>query len=191
VFQKCIKEGLCHKTRVLVTHQLQYLSQVDHIVVLADGSIAEQGSYADLVRSGGELSRLLNDMQSFTHGKSDDSNNSLTRRNTVKSISKDQDEKPQTEDVFIVEEERATGSITNATWWAYIKASGGIPMALALLAQILLFQSGTIFINQWLTWWTKDQFHENVKWWIAIYNAIGWGAALLLGTFLTLFNSGT
>jgi ATP-binding cassette subfamily C (CFTR/MRP) protein 4 len=34
LFDKCMKEFLDNKMRILVTHQLQYLPQADHIVVL-------------------------------------------------------------------------------------------------------------------------------------------------------------
>lgn len=42
-----------------VTNQLQYLSQVDYIVYLEGGKIAEQGTFADLVHSSGGFSKLI------------------------------------------------------------------------------------------------------------------------------------
>ena len=37
---------LAGKTRILVTHQLQFLKDVDSIVVLAGGSITERGTFS-------------------------------------------------------------------------------------------------------------------------------------------------
>jgi ATP-binding cassette subfamily C (CFTR/MRP) protein 1 len=48
----CISLLVLQATRVLVTHQLQYLPSAHHVVVLREGRVAEQGSYADLVARG-------------------------------------------------------------------------------------------------------------------------------------------
>lgn len=42
---------LCKKARILVTHGIHHLKEVDQIVVLKDGSIVEQGSYPDLMKA--------------------------------------------------------------------------------------------------------------------------------------------
>lgn len=39
LYKRCISEYLNGKTRILVTHQLQFLKQADHIVVLNRASI--------------------------------------------------------------------------------------------------------------------------------------------------------
>lgn len=36
------------KTRVLVTHALDFLNQADHIILMDHGKIKAQGSYADM-----------------------------------------------------------------------------------------------------------------------------------------------
>ncbi|KAJ6669153.1 hypothetical protein lerEdw1_007962 [Lerista edwardsae] len=54
-------EGLLrHKTRILVTHGLNFLAQVDDIVMVVDGAVSEQGSYSTLLARGGAFAQLLN-----------------------------------------------------------------------------------------------------------------------------------
>ncbi|XP_048361642.1 ATP-binding cassette sub-family C member 2 [Sphaerodactylus townsendi] len=47
------------KTRILVTHSLNFLAQVDNIVMLVAGAVSEQGSYSTLLANGGEFAQLL------------------------------------------------------------------------------------------------------------------------------------
>ena len=43
MFEECIAKHLKSKTRILVTHQIQYLTTVDRIIVLKDGHIKAEG----------------------------------------------------------------------------------------------------------------------------------------------------
>ncbi|NWR70013.1 MRP3 protein, partial [Centropus unirufus] len=47
------------KTRILVTHGISFLPQVDHIVVLTDGKISEMGSYQDLLKQNKAFAEFL------------------------------------------------------------------------------------------------------------------------------------
>ncbi|CAN8022372.1 unnamed protein product [Ixodes persulcatus] len=51
--------ALKNKTRVLVTHGISYLPQVDHILVLKDGRVEEQGSYKELLSQKGAFAEVL------------------------------------------------------------------------------------------------------------------------------------
>jgi ATP-binding cassette, subfamily C, bacterial CydC len=46
------------RSTLLITHDLEGLDQVDEIVVLDHGRVAERGTHAELVRSGGAYQRL-------------------------------------------------------------------------------------------------------------------------------------
>ncbi|XP_012669991.1 ATP-binding cassette sub-family C member 3 isoform X2 [Clupea harengus] len=47
------------KTRLLVTHGITFLSQVDNILVMIDGRVSETGSYQDLLRQNGAFAEFL------------------------------------------------------------------------------------------------------------------------------------
>ena len=61
IFQRVIgPEGILKKkTRVLVTHGIGYLPQVDDIVVLKDGKVSEQGTYVELLEKKGDFADFL------------------------------------------------------------------------------------------------------------------------------------
>jgi ATP-binding cassette subfamily C (CFTR/MRP) protein 4 len=61
LFERCICGILAKKTRVLVTHQLQFLRSVNHILLLDNnGNIASQGPLDTLLKSGFDFAQLLN-----------------------------------------------------------------------------------------------------------------------------------
>ncbi|XP_014219235.1 multidrug resistance-associated protein 1 isoform X2 [Copidosoma floridanum] len=47
------------KTRILVTHGITYLPEVDHIIVLKDGEISESGTYKELLDKRGSFADFL------------------------------------------------------------------------------------------------------------------------------------
>ncbi|MGH0124216.1 UNVERIFIED_CONTAM: hypothetical protein FKN15_024645 [Acipenser sinensis] len=61
IFEKVIgpKGVLRDRTRVLVTHGLSYLPQVDLILVLVDGEITEMGSYQELLNRQGAFAEFI------------------------------------------------------------------------------------------------------------------------------------
>ena len=63
LFQQVIgPEGMLRsKTRLLVTHAISYLSQVDKIIVMKDGRISEMGTYNELLADGGAFADFLID----------------------------------------------------------------------------------------------------------------------------------
>ena len=59
VFNNCIKQELQGKTRLLVTNQLHFLPQVDRVILVCDGMITEQGTYAELAKNGKLFQKLM------------------------------------------------------------------------------------------------------------------------------------
>ncbi|KAI9462255.1 P-loop containing nucleoside triphosphate hydrolase protein [Boletus coccyginus] len=179
VFNNCIRDALQGKTRVLITHQLQYLNQVDHVIVISDGTVVEQGSFDDLVARNGELTRLLSDVQT-TSEESHDSAKKDEKRKSASGPSMAAPKQEESTDQVIAEEERHMGTVDAATWWAYLMATGGIGMAIMLLLEIILLQGSVVILSQWLTWWTEDTWHEKAQAWIGIYDGIGFASVLAI-----------
>lgn len=59
LFESCIVGYLRNTTRILVTHQLQFLRDVDQIIILKNGAIAAAGNFDTLSASGLDFATLL------------------------------------------------------------------------------------------------------------------------------------
>lgn len=59
LFNHCICDKLRDKTRILVTHQLQYVSSCDQVIYVENGRISESGTYTQLMRDKGNFFKLM------------------------------------------------------------------------------------------------------------------------------------
>ena len=175
VFQECFLDALHGKTRVLITQALNFLPQVDHVIVLNNGTIAEQGSYAQLYRRNGQLREMVDGVEKRTEkgDKKSEKEDATKPKNAAKT-----EEAPAGN--IVVDEDVTTGAIRGSTWWSYIKAAGGWSIVFALILSIASQQAGTVMMNQWLTWWTKDEFEKKIEFWFGIYDGIGLATAFLM-----------
>lgn len=55
IYEKCVEEFLANKICVLVTHQLQYLTNVQHVVLINKGKLEAQGPFQTLQKFNKEL----------------------------------------------------------------------------------------------------------------------------------------
>ncbi|KAI9205946.1 P-loop containing nucleoside triphosphate hydrolase protein [Polychytrium aggregatum] len=185
IFEKCILGELKDKTRILVTHQLHVLPQVDHVVVMAHGRIIEQGTYPELLQLDGELSRIMKiyGTGSETHASSDASNAATPagpgrRKGKAKdSTSPAADTTPALKrrgrDLFR-EEDRPTGGVDKKIWLAYTKVAGGKSIFVVLLALMILAQTARVGTDYWLVPWSTNRFPSlGLAGYIGIYWLLG------------------
>lgn len=88
VFNKCLKEELNGKTRVLVTNQLHFLPQVDRIILVSEGMVKEEGTFEELSREGTLFQKLMESAGKLeNHGGEDEDatnvHNQISERNEL------------------------------------------------------------------------------------------------------------
>lgn len=74
------------KARVLVTHGIHHLREVDLIVVLKDGEIAEKGHYSDLMGARNAFYRLIKDYSKMERRRSQSTLKLQRRRSSAANI---------------------------------------------------------------------------------------------------------
>lgn len=148
LFENCIKGLLKSKTRILVTHQLQFLPSVDRIVVLKDGRIIEDGTFQQLMSAKSELYNLYTThIEKEKEGtakekdKTTDQTSSKLKKSSQSSLRnsgqkhsdfKEEDESEEDESKLILEEDRVVGQVSWKVWKTYLTAMGGILLAIAI-----------------------------------------------------------
>ncbi|KAG8034821.1 hypothetical protein G9C98_007897 [Cotesia typhae] len=151
LFEDCIKGYLGNKTRILVTHQVQYLKDVDFIMILNNGVIEKQGSFADFDQQHLKLMDAATDKA--------ERNPSVEREITPSvdtsvsnGLSEDESEEPEE-----TQELMAKGNITKSLIWKYFRAGGSIMMLLIWLSFTILGQIGSSGSDYWVAFWTTQE----------------------------------
>lgn len=151
LFENCITGYLRKKTVILITHQLQYLKEVDHIVILNNGAIQAEGTYHELQASGLDFAKLLQDHTEEDNEQEIQNKVMHQRQNSIQSVSSIEDK--TIEAPVEVQEHRSTGSISAGVFKAYFAAGGNCcwifnMFMLFVLAQVAA-SAGDYFITYW------------------------------------------
>ncbi|XP_054637094.1 multidrug resistance-associated protein 4 isoform X1 [Dunckerocampus dactyliophorus] len=166
LFEQCICGLLKRKPRILVTHQLQYLKAANQIVVLKEGHMVAQGTYAELQQSGVDFTSLLKkdeEEEAQQSPKDLSPRNRTLSQNSVRSqtssVHSVQDgEHLATEPVqTFVEESRAEGSIGVKLYIKYWRAGASIFILLVVILLNILAQVAFIVQDWWLAYWADEQ----------------------------------
>ena len=126
LFNNCICGFLSNRIRVLVTHQLNYLTHIPNVMVLNNGVQVEEGHCF-----------REEDSKTFQFVSQTES-----AKATCKSPPHRPTQLPHQEDLGdqtlkIEEEDRNTGSITWKTYWSYIRTALRVPFVLCLFLAVL------------------------------------------------------
>ncbi|XP_037038323.1 probable multidrug resistance-associated protein lethal(2)03659 isoform X2 [Bradysia coprophila] len=148
LFQECIQAFLKGKICVLVTHQLQYLKDVNHLVLMYHGRVESQGTYVDVQQHSAE-SFLT--MQAIDETGNEESN--TIRRRTSSSSMLSENSIGEIEDR---EELQAVGAVHLSVYQSYFNAVESVVylafMVVMFLSSQSLVSAVDIYISQWSNW---------------------------------------
>ncbi|KAJ3693574.1 hypothetical protein LUZ60_009054 [Juncus effusus] len=170
VFDKCIKDQLRNKTRVLVTNQLHFLPYVDRIVVVHDGAIKEQGTFEELSVNGELFQKLMENAGKMEEQQTDEKEEEKEKTIVITGTENQNGQNGETagagtekaakakegKSVLIKQEERETGVISAKVLSRYKSALGGMWVVIILFFCYGLTETLRISSSTWLSVWTDQ-----------------------------------
>eukprot|EP00750_Incisomonas_marina_P027652 INCI6219.1.p1 GENE.INCI6219.1~~INCI6219.1.p1 ORF type:complete len:1792 (+),score=304.26 INCI6219.1:263-5638(+) len=174
-----MREGICGalagRTRVLVTHAIHLLDQADHVVVMDQGQIVEQGSLAEIRARGADLSKFIEieeDSSTPTaDGNSDEpskvplggggvsekeatvgSDNDAKTEGTVAGDKKGE-ERPKQGGKLVQKEEREYGTVKCRVWMRFFQNLGVNWTVWMIIAMVVGLGMDQV-LSWWVTFWT-------------------------------------
>ncbi|XP_011012558.1 PREDICTED: ABC transporter C family member 2-like isoform X1 [Populus euphratica] len=167
VFDKCIKGELSRKTRILVTNQLHFLSQVDRIILVHEGMVKEEGTFEDLSNNGMLFQKLMENAGKMEEYEEQENNEIVDHKtsskqvtngvmnNLPKNVSGTKKSK-EGKSVLIKQEERETGVVNLKVLIRYKNALGGAWVVMILFMCYLMTEVLRVSSSTWLSNWTDQ-----------------------------------
>jgi len=185
LFDKCLRKTLSGKTRILVTHQVQYLENVDYIYVMSEGTISTHGTYQQLVDSGFEFHTLISAVEDGTtteedvgtplRGSTDSAvpstslltvpelknstgslkNSTGSLKDSTGSLRGSTDSINNDKSRMIDEEEKSSGAVAWSVYREYLLACGSPKLITLIVGMMILAQAATEATNVWLASWSN------------------------------------
>ncbi|XP_018322246.1 multidrug resistance-associated protein 4 [Agrilus planipennis] len=155
LFEECIIKYLRGKTRILVTHQLQYLKKADKIIVLNDGRIEAYGSFE-------ELSKHTH--LSFTNLLISSSESSETVKKTAevkrtesiistKSVKSESSVQQEDEE----ENEEKVNKLGAKAYVDYARSGGNFFILAGVIIMLVAAQLASSAADYWTSYWTSQE----------------------------------
>ncbi|KAG0319256.1 hypothetical protein BG000_003942 [Podila horticola] len=175
---------LKEKTRILVTHGIHHLHDVDQIVVIKDGRVVENGEYQELLDAKHIFHDIITEYDNQEHSAKRRADKSPVRNvEAVVQLENGLDGKKEGkfDGALVVEEKVQVGKVDWKVYLAYAKAISiyNAVICVLLYAFVQACQIGT---NVWLARWTSDTGRGDAQP-ISYYLT---GYSILVGTFLVV-----
>ncbi|XP_022935300.1 ABC transporter C family member 14-like [Cucurbita moschata] len=169
IYKECVRGALKGKTVILVTHQVDFLHNVDSIFVMKDGTIVQSGKYNELVENGMEFGALVAAHESSMEivdscnptlevsSPKPPHSPSLHRETNGENSHLDQPEAEKGSSKLIKDEERETGSVSLEVYKLYCTEAYGWWGAIVALLLSLVWQASLMAGDYWLAYETSAE----------------------------------
>ncbi|XP_050294676.1 ATP-binding cassette subfamily C member 4-like [Anthonomus grandis grandis] len=155
LFEQCIQEYLKGKTRILVTHQVQFLKGADLIIVLNNGKIDKIGTFDELESDISTLSKEVEQQHQKQEKQKDEEIAKVNKRERLQSISSVismvGSEPDETEELL------EKGEIKTSTYLEYYRAGAPYILLAGLMLLMLIAQVMCNASDLWVTHWTNQE----------------------------------
>ena len=160
IVDECICGFLKAKTRILVTHQVQYMKSADQIVVMNGGRVQAMGSFEELQSMHLDFMKIFEDLDEKKETAEVEGRNDS--RHSAENWKSEDDVAPA-EDPVEVAETRTFGKISGAVFMAYWRASKSILLLILMMIFFVASQAMASGSDYLLAFWVNTEVASWVR----------------------------
>ncbi|XP_033333867.2 putative multidrug resistance-associated protein lethal(2)03659 [Megalopta genalis] len=180
IVEECIRGYLRSKTRILVTHQTQYLKFADQIIVMDNGRVAAKGNFEELQNMNLDVMRIFQKTHECRESKESED------RKEKKQVIEDAKEVKAvaSEEPIEVAETRSVGSISIGVLLTYLKASNSMFLLVLTVLCFTIGQGMTSSIDYLVAFWVNSEVASYVN----IENGTQWHGPLTRNSIIYIYS---
>ena len=158
IFNECVTKLLKNTTRIFITNQLHLLDKVDHVIMMEQGRIVEQGAFKDFQGDPkSQIWSLYEKSNAIVSNEIKEEQVSTTPSAPPQDIQ--DDDKNEKKGKLVEKESRGAGSglkysLLKEYWYAGTGSSA--VLSLSLLGVFVLTEICFLSIDSWLAWWSQQ-----------------------------------
>ena len=177
IMHNCIIGYLKGKTRILVTHALQYTSFADRIYYMKNGEIKWEGVYKELTNQ-----EFYSEFIEKINSKINEEKDLLIIEKNPKKINSKTNVNLSLNKGIIQritkDEGKEIGKINKKVFISYFSYIGGLKFSTVLLLTLLSWQGLRIISDLWLGYWSEHQGERSNTFFFIIYGLTAMGGSL-------------
>ena len=177
IMHNCIIDYLKGKTRILVTHALQYTSFADRIYYMKNGEIKWEGVYKELTNQ-----EFYSEFIEKINSKINEEKDLLIIEKNPKKINSKTNVNLSLNKGIIQritkDEGKEIGKINKKVFISYFSYIGGLKFSTVLLLTLLSWQGLRIISDLWLGYWSEHQGERSNTFFFIIYGLTAMGGSL-------------
>lgn len=157
-------------TVILSTQSVNLLPFSDHVIVLRDGVVAEQGDFISLNKTGGYVASLENHEDSEAGSSDGAGSNEATAQ-----PGQDHEAKPKTAKLSQTQPEDKRRQRGDSAVYGFFLKAVGMPFALGLLAAEISWAFLSTFSTVWLNYWSEanaEHPNQRIGYYLGIYSVL-------------------
>ena len=187
VMKNCIIKHLSNKTRILVTHALQYIPFANRIIYINKGEIKWMGTYQEIKEQDffksfyEKMSRQSSQEDPMLQTKtSQERRDEFLRRDSSDEIDRQLQEKKKKKDLNVgkvkkitKEEVQETGKVKLSVYKDFLLKIGGVCTILIMLILMIIMDLSRSAQDLWLGYWTENQEQSKNTFYFLIFSLFG------------------
>lgn len=155
LFDQAISGLLKGKCRILATHQLHVLDRVDRVIWMEGGRIEAIGTFQELMQGNPGFAEMMREIATDANDEEEPEEGDEIEESDDKPKQKKRTGQGKQ---LMQAEDRAIKTVPWKVYKAYIRGSGSLLVAPAIILMLVASQAANIMSSLWLSDWISDKY---------------------------------